>query len=336
MADTDSPARVDPPVGGVPAPGHGVEREFTVKAMTQRQLVTRRFFRHRGAMGGLFVFLFVVLLSFSSIGVGPVPGWYGKSYTQPATVVNSGRMTLDLLPSFVDGDGFAIGEHPFGQDDVGRDFFALTMRGAQRSITIAVTVGLLSTLIGVLVGAAAGYFRGWIETVLMRFTDVLITIPLLLIGAVISRRVGSAGPLVLALVLGLVTWMQLARLVRGEFLSLREKEFVEAARAMGATSARIIFRHILPNSLGTIIVSATLAISGAILLETALSYLGVGVQPPDTSLGLIISQYQGSFSTRPWLFWWPGLFIIAIALSVNFIGDGLRDAFDPKQTRVRA
>lgn len=337
MADTDSPARVDPPIGGEPAPGHGVvEREFTVKAMTQRQLVTRRFFRHRGAMGGLFVFLFVVLISFSSIGVGPIPGWYGKSYSAPATVVNSGRMSLDLLPPFLDGDGLAIGDHPFGQDDVGRDFFALTMRGAQRSITIAVTVGLLATLIGVLVGAAAGYFRGWIETVLMRFTDVLITIPLLLIGAVISRRVGQAGPLVLALVLGLVTWMQLARLVRGEFLSLREKEFVEAARAMGATSARIIFRHILPNSLGTIIVSATLAISGAILLETALSYLGVGVQPPDTSLGLIISQYQGSFSTRPWLFWWPGLFIIAIALSVNFIGDGLRDAFDPKQTRVRA
>lgn len=336
MADTESPPKAEPPRSGEPAPGHGVEREFTVKAMTQRQLVTRRFFRHRGAMGGLFVFLFVVLLAFSSIGVGPVPGWYGKSYTKPATVVNSGRMTLDLLPPFVDGDGLAVGEHPFGQDDVGRDYFAVTMRGAQRSITIAVTVGLLSTVIGVLIGAMAGYFRGWTETALMRFTDVLLTIPLLLIGAVISRRVGSAGPLVLALVLGALTWMQLARLVRGEFLSLREKEFVEAARAMGASSRRIIFRHILPNSLGTIIVSATLAISGAILLETALSYLGVGVRPPDTSLGLIISQYQGSFSTRPWLFWWPGLFIIAIALSVNFIGDGLRDAFDPKQTRVRA
>jgi peptide/nickel transport system permease protein len=304
--------------------------------MTQRELVTRRFFRHRGAMGGLIVFLFVVLLAFSSIGVGPVPGWYGQSYTTPGTVVNSGRMTLDLLPPFVDGDGLAVGEHPFGQDDVGRDYFAVTMRGAQRSLTIALIVGLLSTLIGVLIGAVAGYFRGWTETVLMRLTDVLLTIPLLLIGAVISRRVGTGGPLLLAVVLALLTWMQLARLVRGEFLSLREKEFVEAARAMGATSGRIIFRHILPNSLGTIIVSATLAISGAILLETALSYLGVGVRPPDTSLGLIISQYQGSFSTRPWLFWWPGLFIIAIALSVNFIGDGLRDAFDPKQTRVRA
>jgi ABC-type dipeptide/oligopeptide/nickel transport system permease subunit len=140
----------------------------------------------------------------------------------------------------------------------------------------------------------------------------------------------------LALLLGLLVWTALARLVRGEFLSLREKEFVEAARAMGASSARIIFRHILPNALGTIIVNATLTIASAIILETVLSFLGFGVQNPDTSLGKLISDYQGAFQTRPWLFWWPGLFIVAIALSVNFVGDGLRDAFDPKQTRVRA
>jgi ABC-type dipeptide/oligopeptide/nickel transport system permease subunit len=137
-------------------------------------------------------------------------------------------------------------------------------------------------------------------------------------------------------VLGVVLWTNLARLVRGEFLSLREKEFVEAARAMGAADSRIIFRHILPNTLGTIIVNATLTISAAIILETILSFLGFGVQAPDTSLGKLISDYQAAFQTRPWLFWWPGLFIVAIALSVNFIGDGLRDAFDPKQTRVRA
>ena len=335
MTDTESVAQADHPSGGT-TPGSGVEREFTVKAMTQRQLVTRRFFRHRGAMGGLLTLAFVLLLSFTAIGFGPLPGWYAKSYSAPATVQNGGKMTLDVFPSFIDGDGVGVGQHPFGQDDVGRDYFAVTMRGAQRSMTIAITVGLLSTLIGVTIGALAGYFRGWTETVLMRLTDVMLTIPLLLIAAVIARRVGSAGIFVLAICLAVLTWMGLARLVRGEFLSLREKEFVEAARAMGATSGRIIFRHILPNVLGTIIVSATLAISGAILLETALSYLNLGVRPPDTSLGLMISQYQGSFSTRPWLFWWPGLFIISIALSVNFIGDGLRDAFDPKQTRVRA
>ena len=130
--------------------------------------------------------------------------------------------------------------------------------------------------------------------------------------------------------LALLIWTSLARLVRGEFLSLREKEFVEAARAMGASSSRIIFRHMLPNAIGTIIVSATLIIAVAILLEAALSYLGFGVQPPDTSLGRLISEYQNAFSTRPWLFWWPGLFIIVIALSVNFIGDGLRDAYRPQ------
>jgi peptide/nickel transport system permease protein len=141
--------------------------------------------------------------------------------------------------------------------------------------------------------------------------------------------------LVLAIVLGLVLWTALARLIRGEFLSLREKEFVEAARALGAKPTRIIFRHILPNTVGVITVAATLLVANAILLETALSFLGFGVRAPDTSLGLLVSTYQNAFTTRPWLFWWPGLFIITIALTVNFIGDGLRDAFDPRQNRVR-
>jgi peptide/nickel transport system permease protein len=133
-----------------------------------------------------------------------------------------------------------------------------------------------------------------------------------------------------------VLWTSTARIVRGEFLSLREKEFVEAARAIGAPDRRIIFKHILPNVVGPVIVSATLVVATAILLETALSYLGLGVKRPDTSLGLLVSDYQTAFQSRPWLFWFPGLFIIVIALSINFIGDGLRDAFDPRQTRVRA
>ena len=150
----------------------------------------------------------------------------------------------------------------------------------------------MSTAIGVLIGALAGFFRGWVESVLMRVTDVFLTMPLLLIAAVVGRIGGGGGPLQLALLLGLLVWMSLARLVRGEFLSLREKEFVEAARAMGASSGRIIFKHILPNSVGTIIVNATLTIAAAILLETALSFLGFGVQDPDTSLGKLISDYQ--------------------------------------------
>jgi ABC-type dipeptide/oligopeptide/nickel transport system permease subunit len=324
--------------GPVPEAGAltSVEREFTIKARTQREMVTRRFFRHRGAMGGLLVFVLVLLLAYSSIGVFGLPGWWHESYEATGTVQNGGAMTLDLLPPFVDGDGLAIGDHPFGQDDVGRDYFALTMRGTQISVMICVSVGIISTLLGVLFGAFAGYYRGFVESVLMRFTDLVLTIPLLVLASVVAVTFASGGPLLLALALGLLLWPNLARLVRGEFLSLREKEFVEAARAMGAPNSRIIFRHILPNTLGTIIVNATLTISAAIILETALSFLGFGVQSPDTSLGKLISDYQAAFQTRPWLFWWPGMFIVAIALSVNFIGDGLRDAFDPKQTRVRA
>jgi ABC-type dipeptide/oligopeptide/nickel transport system permease subunit len=335
MADTQTGPVTSPPERG-PQPDSGVEREFTIKAMTQRQLVTRRFFRHRGALGGLIALAFAVLLAFSSIGAAGIPGWWGQSYSSSGTVENEARMTLDVFPAFIDEDGTAIGQHPFGQDDVGRDYFALTMRGAQRSLVICFLVGLVSTAIGVMVGALAGFFRGPVESVLMRITDLFLTIPLLVIAAVVGSKAGDAGAVTLALVLGVLTWTSLARLTRGEFLSLREKEFVEAARAMGASSARIIFKHILPNSIGTIIVNATLTISAAIILETTLSFLGFGVRAPDTSLGQMISQYQDSFSTRPWLFWWPGLFIILIALSVNFIGDGLRDAFDPKQTRVRA
>jgi len=309
---------------------------MSIVARTQAQLVRRRFFRHRGAMIAMTVLILVILLAFTSIGFAGIPGWWIWNYYTPGKVVNRGAPTLSLWPTFLGGDGFAIGLHPFGQDDLGRDYFALTMRGAQISITIAFVVGVVGTMIGVTIGALAGYYRGGVEATLMRFTDVMITIPLLVIAAVLGQKVAGGGPLLLAFVIGLVTWTGLARLIRGEFLSLREKEFVEAARALGAKPKRIIFRHILPNTVGVITVAATLAVASAILLETALSYLGFGVRAPDTSLGLLVSTYQNAFVTRPWLFWWPGLFIITIALCVNFIGDGLRDAFDPRQNRVRA
>ncbi len=308
---------------------------LSIKARTQGELVFRRFVRHRGAMIGLLVFVGIVVLAVTSIGMGPVPGWWGKGYTGTGSVVDGGRPTLDVLPSFIDGDGFAIGENPFGQDSIGRDYFATTMRGAQQSLQIALLVGLVSTFIGTFVGAVAGYFGGLTENVLMRIVDVIITIPLLLLAAVVARST-DGNAITLGLLLGLIAWTSLARLVRGEVLSLKEREFVEAARAMGASPARIITRHILPNIISTIIVSATLTIAAAILLETALSFLGFGVQAPDTSLGKLISEYQTAFATRPWLFWFPGLMIIGIALSVNFIGDGLRDAFDPRQNKVRA
>ena len=168
----------------------------------------------------------------------------------------------------------------------------------------------------------------------MRFTDVIIVIPLLLITAVAGFALGLRGMWPVALALGLFLWTGLARLVRAEFLGLREREFVDAARVANASDRRIIFKHILPNTVGTIIVSVTLLMGAGILTESALGFLGFGVQPPEVSLGTLVSDYDGAYSTRPWLFIWPGFFVIAIVLCLQFIGDGLRDAFDPRQKRI--
>jgi len=207
------------------------------------------------------------------------------------------------------------------------------MRGAQQSILVMLVVGTLGIIIGTIIGAIAGFFGGIVDAILMRITDMFLVTPTIVIGAVIGFKFGNLGVLPLAIMLGLFAWMGLARFVRTEFLTLREREFVDAARVAGASDRRIIFKHILPNAIGIIIVVGTLLLSGAILAETALSYLGFGVRSPDVSLGLLISEYQGSFSLSPWLFWWPGTLIVSIALCVNFIGDGLRDAFDPRQRR---
>ncbi|WP_240615906.1 ABC transporter permease [Nakamurella deserti] len=310
--------------------GPAVSAGAVTAAQSELRLVVRRFLRHRAAMVGLVVLVLIVLLAFTSIGWGPLPGWWKQSYlTFEPRLTNGGEPTLQLWP-------FSLGDHPFGQDTSGRDYFALAMRGMQQSIIIALLVGIVSTVIGTVVGALAGYYRGWVEGVLMRITDVLITIPLIAVAAVVVNKIGGGGVLLLGVFLGLLTWTGLARIVRGEFLSLREREFVDAARSVGASSPRIIFRHILPNTIGVITVSATLAISGAILLETALSFLGFGVKPPDTSLGLLVQINRQAIDARPYLFWWPAVFIVVISLAINFIGDGLRDAFDPKQTRSKA
>jgi ABC-type dipeptide/oligopeptide/nickel transport system permease subunit len=318
-------------------------RNKEIEGLSQGQIVRMRFVRHKAAMISVFVIISIIILVFSAldISLGPIqiPGWWKYGYTDllplrfedcPGGV--TGCPTLDLIP-LLDGDGIEIGEHPFGQDDIGRDYFSLVMRGTQRSLMVMVIIGIIAGVLGTVMGALAGYFRGWVDAILMRFTDFIIVIPAIIIGSVIGYHFGNLGATFLAFYLGLFAWTGLARLVRGEFLTLREREFVDAARVAGASNRRIIFKHILPNAVGVIIVSVTLLMAGAILLETALSYLGFGVTAPDVSLGLIISTYQESFVTRPWLFWWPGMFIIAIALSINFIGDGLRDAFDPRQRR---
>lgn len=315
--------------------------------LSQGSIVFRRFVRHRGAMAGLIVLVALIIFVFSAVGtviggtgaliVGPdqtlilsgwrIPGWWSKQWYESYAIGNpGGTPTLTLWP-------FSFGEYPFGQDTLGKDVFARVMRGAQQSLTVMFIIGILSTIIGVVIGAVAGYYRGWIDAILMRFTDTIIIIPVIILGAVLGKTVGG-NAVMLGIMLGLVSWTGLARLVRGEFLSLREREFVDAAKVAGAGPFRIIFRHILPNAVGVIIVNTTLLMSAAILLETALSYLGFGIQAPDISLGQIISEYKEAFRTRPWLFWWPGLLIVMVALCVNFIGDGLRDAFDPRQRRL--
>jgi len=210
------------------------------------------------------------------------------------------------------------------------------MRGTQQSLKVALTVAVLATGIGSVWGAVAGFYRGWIDTLMMRIVDVIFVIPFLAVAASLSGAVrGGVTWFHIAVILGLVGWMGTARVVRAMVLSVREQEFIEAARAVGASDVRIIFRHLVPNTTGVIIVAATLEVATAILAEAGLSFVGLGIQPPDTSLGLLISTATSAAFTRPWLFYFPGVFIILICLTVNFIGDGLRDALDPRQTMVR-
>ncbi|MFB8387069.1 ABC transporter permease [Microbacterium sp. NPDC055910] len=315
-----------------PTPAAAPDDENTV-GVSQGRLILRRFFANRVSVVSGILFLLIAIFSISAIGIGPIPGWWHHNYTTLNTQQNGGAPTISLIPQWLGGAGIALGEHPFGQDRIGIDYFAMTMRGIQNSIVVMFVISIVGTVVGTVIGAIAGYYRGIVDSILMRVTDVFIVIPVLVIGAVVGRATGGLGVWPLAFFLAMVSWMTIARLVRGEFLTLREREFVEAARVAGASDARIIFKHILPNAIGVVIVAATLLAAAAILLETALSYLGLGVRPPDVSLGFIISDNQSAFQTRPWLFWWPATFIVLLALLINFVGDGLRDAFDPRQKR---
>jgi ABC-type dipeptide/oligopeptide/nickel transport system permease subunit len=306
MPDTTTPVATPPT--GTPS----TDREFTVEQRSQIQLVLRRFLQHRLAIISLVVLFLVFVLAY-------VVGGLWK--------YDAGQLTPDNSAS-------PSPDHPFGTDAVGKDQFAQVMRGTRISLQISVLVALLSAIVGTLWGAVAGYFGGLVDNIMMRIADLILTLPLLAVAAVLAHFFGGTWYLV-ALVIAGLSWAYVARVARSVVLSLREKEFIEAARALGASDTRIILRHLIPNSLGSIIVNTTLLVATAILTETALSYLGFGVTAPDTSLGLLISEAQTALTTRPWLFYFPGLFIILIALTINFIGDGLRDALDPQQRKVR-
>ncbi len=286
-------------------------------ARSQWAYARRRFLSHRLAIGSLVVL--IVLL-----GAGAFAGAVAPYSFDEIDLENAGvGPTLE-------------GRHYFGTDLLGRDYFTRVVYGIQTTEKVAFLVALLSTLIGTVVGAFSGYYGRWVDNLLMRFTDLALTLPGLAVLLTAAAFLGNGSKYRTAVILALLFWTALARIVRGTFLSLREKEYVEAAHAAGASDLRVMFRHMLPNAIGPIIVNATLVVGVAILTEASLSFLGFGIQPPTPALGKLIADGQDVSSELWWLVTFPGLTIVLIVLCINFVGDGLRDALDPTQRRTRA
>jgi len=278
-------------------------------------MVWRRFRKHKPALFGLSVIVLFIGLCI----LVPLLANY-----------DPGKTHLDLIreaPSLA---------HPFGTDELGRDMFVRLWDGGRISILIGVATMLIAIIIGSTIGSLAGFYGGRIDNILMRFTDYMLAIPqlfLLLIFAQLLRSTNnptiSGGPTPIIIIIGILVWPPVARLVRGQFLSLKAKEFVEAARMSGTKNFRIIFRHILPNAASPIIVAATLRVGAAIITESTLSFLGFGVQPPTATWGNMLKNSQAQMTYAPWTAIFPGLAILFTVLSLNYIGDGLRDALDP-------
>ncbi|HEV7664910.1 MAG TPA: ABC transporter permease [Chloroflexota bacterium] len=222
--------------------------------------------------------------------------------------------------------------HPFGNDDVGRDILWRTVYGGRISLAIGALSIALAMTTGVVLGSVSGYYGRWVDTLIMRLTDAMLSMPSLLLLIVLTRILGPSVPAII-LVIGLLNWMQVTRIVRANFLSLKEQDFVLAARALGVLDRDIMFRHVLPNTLAPVVVAATLGIGHAIILEASASFLGLGVQPPTASWGSMLYRAQGLMVQAPWVAIFPGLMILVTVMAINFLGDGLRDALDPRSRR---
>ncbi len=278
-------------------------------ARSQWSLFRRRFLRHKGAVISTVVLILLTVACFSAHWLAPYD-----------------PKQQDLLLGPV-GPG---AKHWFGTDELGRDQLSRLLQAGQISLKIGFSVALISTVLGTAIGAIAGYFRSWPDQILMWVTDLFLVVPQLAVLALALNRLGRTDTIII-LVVSFIFWMSVARVVRGQVLSIREKEFVEAAKASGASPWRVMVRHIIPNIIGPIMVNATLGIAAAILTESTLSFLGFGVDPPSTSWGQMLSDAKGAVGTdRAYLIYAPGLAILITVLCVNFIGDGLRDAFDPQ------
>jgi peptide/nickel transport system permease protein len=291
---------------------HALEAERRRKAATPGRRFLRRFVRHRLAVLGAFLLAILIILAVAAPIVAPY---------DPAAI---DARALRKPPTAA---------HWLGTDDAGRDVLSRLIWGAQVSLSVGLVAASISVTIGTLIGLASGYSGGKVDFWLMRLTDVVMTIPTLII---IISLVAVLGPSILnvMLVIGIFGWAGIARLVRGETLSLRERDFVTASRCVGATGRRIMFRHILPNVTAPIIVAGTFAIAGAILSEAGLSFLGIGVRPPTATWGNMLNRAQSLtvLESMPWLWLPPGLLITLVVLSINFLGDALRDALDPRQS----
>jgi peptide/nickel transport system permease protein len=307
---------VDPKLAteAVVTPEPDAELPAEAKSLSRGQLVLRRFLRKRLAVVGLIVLVLLFLLAF----IGPFLTKWG--YDQK-------DFESFLAPPSA--------SHWFGTDQTGSDLFAQTVRGMQKSLIIGLLTALLATGIAAIVGACAGYFGGWADRVLMWVVDLLLVLPSFLVLALLSPKFRGTSWLIFVVLLALFAWMITSRVVRGMTLSLKEREYVQAARFMGVPAWKIILRHILPNMSSLLIIDATLNVGIAIIGEAGLAFFGFGIQPPDISLGTLISEGSVAFLTDSWLFYYPAGMLVAIVLSVNLIGDGLRDALDPTSNAGR-
>ena len=279
-----------------------------VKGRTQREIIWRRFKRHRLAIVGGVLLLLIYAAALATPVIAPY------EYDEPDyTAINS-------APSL---------DHPMGTDRLGRDEFTRVLYGGRVSLVVGLGVGVFVTLIGGLVGLVSGYYGRFVDAAFMSLSDFVLVLPfipiLLVLGSVFRFTAYS-----ITVVIALLLWPKMARLVRGQVLSIRDQEYVQAAKAVGVSDARIMLRHVLPNVVGVMVVEATLVVALAILIETAISYLGLGIQPPTPSWGNMLEDARSTMTSQWWLTWFPGLMIVLTALCVNFLGDGLRDALDPK------